>query len=167
MSFDYSGKLCLEEIKSKAEELANNLGYKFDEISLLCEALYCQKISATEDKYTNSAIALVGDNVLKLALSHKFYAEKTDKEYINNKKEAYEKNETLKKVCDQLNIYRYAFNNENFYSNDLPDHKKLPHSGHDLYVEAVIGAVYLDKGFNYANEWINTRLIPLVKECLV
>lgn len=167
MSFDYSGRLDLAEIKSKAKELAKNLGYEFDDISHLCEALYCQKILATEDKYTNSAIALVGDNVLKLALSHKFYAENADKEFINNKKELYEKNETLKKVCDKLIIYRYAFNNENFYSDDLPSHKKLPHSEHDPYVEAVIGALYLDKGFDYANEWIKARLIPLIKESLI
>lgn len=166
MSFDYSGKLYLDEIKSRTEELAKNLKYEFDNISHLCEALYCQKIPATEDKYTNSAIALVGDNVLKLALSHKFYAENADKEFINNKKASYEKNETLKKVCDKLNVYQYAFNKENFYSDDLPDHKKLPHSEHDPYVEAVIGAIYLDKGFNYANEWINKQLIPMIEESL-
>ena len=166
MSFDYSGTLDLDEIKSRAEELAKNLKYDFDDISHLCEALYCQKIPGTKDKYKNSAIALIGDNVLKLALSHKFYAEKADKEFINNKKETYEKNVKLKEVCDKLGIYRNAFNDEDFYSEDLPDHKKLPHSNHDSYVEALIGAIYLDKDFDYANEWINNRLISLIEESL-
>ena len=166
MSFDYNGKLDLDEIKVRAKKLAKNLKYDFDNISHLCAALYCQKFPATEDKYTNSAIALVGDNVLKLSLSHKFYAEMADKEFINNKKETYEKNETLKKVCDKLNIYRHAFNNENFYSDDLPDHKKLPHPEHDPYVEAVIGAIYLDRGFNYANKWISKQLLPMIEESL-
>ena len=104
MSFDYKGNLNRGYISAKAKELAEKLRYKFDNINYLCEALYCQKITETEDKYTNSAIALVGDNVLKLSLSHKFYVEKADKEYINNEKETYEKNETLKKICDKLYI---------------------------------------------------------------
>lgn len=167
MSFDYSGKLKLEEVKSRAEELARKLEYEYSDINNLCEALYCKKIPETEDKYTNSAIALLGDNVLKLSLSHKFYKQKQDKQYIDEQKKKYENNEQLKEVCDKLNIYRYAFNNEDFYSDDLPDHKKLPHSGHDIYVEAVVGAIYLDKGFNYVNEWIKARLIPLIEECLI
>ena len=72
----------------------------------------------------------------------------------------------LKGVCDKLEIYKYAYNDENFYSEDLPDHKKLPHPEHDPYVEAVIGAIYLDKDFDYANEWINNQLIPLIEESL-
>ena len=166
MSFDYSGTLKLKDIKVKAKDLAKKLKYKFNKISYLCTALYCQKISETNNKYTNSAIALIGDNVLKLSLSHKFYVEKADKEFINNKKADYEKNEKLKKVCDKLEIYRYAFNNDDFYSENLPDHKKLPHPEHDPYVEAVIGAIYLDKGFKYANEWINKQLIPRIEESL-
>ena len=86
MSFDYSGKLKPEEIKSIAEELARKLEYEYSDINNLCEALYCKKIPETEDKYTNSAIAILGDNVLKLSLSHKFYNQKQDKQYIDDKK---------------------------------------------------------------------------------
>ena len=166
MSFDYSGKLDLDEIKSRAEEIANKLKYKFADIRHLCEALYCKKIGGSKFNYANSAIALVGDNVLKLALSHKYYGLGADKKTINEQKEAYENNKQLKKVCDKLEIYKYAFNDENFYSVNLPNNKKLPRPKHDPYVEAVIGAIYLDKGFNYANEWINARLIPLIEGSL-
>lgn len=167
MSFDYSGKLKLEEIKSRAEELARKLEYKYSDINNLCKALYCKKIEGSKFNYANSAIALVGDNVLKLALSHKFYELGAGKKSINEKKEEYENNKQLKKVCDKLEIYKYAFNDENFYSDNLPNNKKLPRPKHDPYVEAVIGAIYLDKDFDYANDWINVRLIPLIEDSLV
>ena len=170
MSFDYRidyiGSLDKISIRKNAQNLALKLKFEIDDISYLCEALYCQKIPATEDKYTNSAIALVGDNVLKLSLSHKFYMQTPDKQVIDDEKKKYENNEKLKEICDKLEIYKYAFNDENFYAEDLPDHKKLPRPKHDPYVEAVIGAIYLDKGFNYANEWINARLIPLIEGSL-
>lgn len=100
MSFDYKSSLDKETINAKVKELADKLRYKFDNIDYLCEALYCQKIYGIKDKYTNSAIALIGDNVLKLSLSQKFYKECADKEYINNKKEKYETNEKFKAVCE-------------------------------------------------------------------
>lgn len=162
MSFDYKGSLDKETINAKAKELADKLRYKFDNIDYLCEALYCQKIYGTKDKYTNSAIALIGDNVLKLSLSQKFYMECADKEYINNKKEKYETNEKLKAVCELLKIYQYAFNDENCYSDYLPDHKKIPRPKHDPYVEAVIGAMYLDKGLDYTSQWIDEWLVPYI-----
>ncbi|MDE6585926.1 MAG: hypothetical protein K2K80_04525 [Clostridia bacterium] len=166
MSFDYSGTLDTEQIKSKAEELAKSLQYEFDDLSHLCQALYCKKIGGSKSNYANSAIALVGDNVLKLALSRKFYMLGADKKSINKQKEEYENNKQLKKVCDELEIYKYAFNDENFYSDNLPNNKKLPRPKHDPYVEAVIGAIYLDRGFDYANEWINKQLIPMIEESL-
>lgn len=166
MSFYYNGKLDLNEIESQAKELAKKLGYEVNNISHLCEALYCQKIGGSKFNYANSAIALVGDNVLKLALSHKFYELGLYKKSINKKKEEYENNKQLKKICDKLEIYRYSFNDENFYSANLPGNKKLPRPTHDPYVEAVIGAIYFDKGFDYAKEWINSQLIPLIEENL-
>lgn len=166
MSFDYSGTLKLKDIKVNAEALAKIIEYEYCDINNLCEALYCKKIEGSKFNYANSAIALVGDNVLKLALSHKFYKLGADKKTINKQKEAYENNKQLKKVCDKLELYKYAFNDDNFYSDNLPNNKKLPRPKHDPYVEAVIGAIYLDKGFDYANEWINNQLISLIKESL-
>lgn len=165
MSFDYQGNLDLSSIKVKVKVLAQKLNYDFDDIDYLCEALYCQKIVNSKKNYKNSAIALVGDNVLKLVLSHRLYIENADKQFINDKKELYENNELLKKVCDYLKVYEYAFNDENFYSVNLADHKKLPHPAHDSYVEAIIGAIYIDKGFDYANMWINSQLLPLLIQC--
>lgn len=162
MGFDYQGNLSETSIKEKAKELAQKLNYDFVEIDYLCESLYCQKIANSKKNYKNSAIALVGDNVLKLVLSHRLYNENLDKQFINDKKEEDENNKLLKKVCDCWKVYEYAFNDENFYSVNLADHKKLPHPAHDPYVEAIIGAIYLDRGFDYANKWINDKLLPLM-----
>ncbi len=162
MGFGYQGNLSEIFINEKVKELAQKLDYDFEDIDYLCEALYCQKIANSKNNYKNSAIALVGDNVLKLVLSHKLYIENADKEFIDNQKKEYENNKLLKKVCDYLTVYEYAFNDEDFYSDKLADHKKLPHPAHDSYVEAIIGAIYLDKWFCYANMWINRQLLPLL-----
>lgn len=162
MSIDYQGNLNENLIKEKAQELAKKLNYDFDDIDYLCATLYCQKIANSRKNYKNSAVALVSDNVLKLALSHGLYIENAYKEFIDNQKKEYENNKLLKKVCDYLTVYEYAFNDEDFYSDKLADHKKLPHPAHDSYVEAIIGAIYLDKGFCYANMWINRQLLPLL-----
>lgn len=45
----------------------------------------------------------------------------------------------------------FAYFGDEFY---LREHQKLPHSSHGLYIEAVIGAIFLDGGYEKVSEWI-------------
>lgn len=56
-------------------------------------------------------------------------------------------------MCDDLKIYEYAHNDEYFFS-EAPKNKKLPKPKHDIYIEAIIAAIYKDRGISYCKNWI-------------
>jgi len=52
-----------------------------------------------------------------------------------------------------LGIQRFSYNDE-FFFGEAPEHNKLPNPKHDIYIEAIIGAMYLDKGIECCRRWI-------------
>ncbi|MDE7349228.1 MAG: hypothetical protein K2N53_06155, partial [Clostridia bacterium] len=50
-------------------------------------------------------------------------------------------------------VFKYAYNDSDFYNNSLP-HNRVPHSKHDNYIEAIIAAIYKDRGFDYCKKWL-------------
>lgn len=143
----------------KMKKLAQSISYNQTDISYLKKAMYRQLIHNDSDdgknrkNYTNDSIATLGDAILKFILTEYWFNKDFDKFQITKKKEVLEKNETLFKLCDDNGIFEYAYNDDNFF-NDAPQDNKVPHSKHDPYIEAIIGAIYLDRGINYCRQWI-------------
>ncbi|MCQ2071157.1 MAG: hypothetical protein MJZ68_08500, partial [archaeon] len=58
-------------------------------------------------------------------------------------------------------LHHYAYNSEYFFD-EAPGHSRLPSGVHDVYLEAVIGAVFHDLGFDRCSEWVENTILPLM-----
>ena len=55
-----------------------------------------------------------------------------------------------------------AYNDECIAKDNPPDHKKLPNSEHDPYIERIAAAIYLQSGFEELKEWAFNWLLPKI-----
>ena len=142
----------------KMYELAKLINYQANDISYLKKAMYCQRLHNLEDgknrkKYTNDSLATLGDAVLKLILSEYFFDKGYDKAEITKEKEKIENGSALSDLCSKSKIIKYAYNNTSFFD-DAPQNNQVAHPDHDPYIEAIIAAIYKDKGFDYCKNWV-------------
>ena len=139
------------QIRTRMTELARILEYDYRDLTHLSRALYCKRQG--RKNYTTDAMATLGDAVLKLIFSEHFFAMGLDKDEITRRKIPLEKNATLKAMCDKLGIYPFAYNDQHFGDEATPRHR-LPYGAHDFYLEAIVAAVYLDRGQEYTRQWV-------------
>jgi dsRNA-specific ribonuclease len=141
-----------QQIGARMRRLAEQIGYEYHDLSYLKEAMRCVKEEGKND-YTNDAMATLGDAVMKLIWSEYFFDKGLDKDEITVRKAALEQNATLRKISDEKGIARFAYNDE-FFADEAPDNRKLPYGKHDIYVEAIIAAIYKDRGLDYVRQWL-------------
>ena len=147
------------KIEEKMKELAHMLDYEYCDISWLKRSMYAKKIEKKGDdgknrkNYENDALATLGDSILKFILTEYFFDKVQDKKYITDEKKKIEDNDTLFKLSNQLKIYEFAYNDKYFYG-ESPKEDKVSNKKHNSYIEAIIGAIYKDKGFAYTKEWV-------------
>ena len=146
------------EIEEKMNELAHRLGYEYCDISWLKRSMYAKKIDKEGDgknrkNYENDALATLGDSILKFVLTEYFFDKVQDKKYITDEKKKIEDNKTLFELSNQLKIYEFAHNDKYFYG-ESPKEDKVSNKKHNSYIEAIIGAIYKDKGIEYTKEWV-------------
>ncbi len=149
----------LEEsaIIAKIKELAVLIHYIPNDITYLTKAMYCQRIHSSGDgknrrNYTNDSLATLGDSLLKFILTEYLFDNNYDKADITQKKQQLEDNNTLYNLCNESGIFRYAYN-DLYFSDEAPLENQVYHSKHDVYIEAIIAAIYKDKGIEYCKNW--------------
>ena len=143
-----------EHVLARMEQLASALDYDYHDLTHLSRAMYCKKQRGYSN-YTNDAMATLGDAVLKLIWSEHFFAQGLDKDEITQKKSDLENNGTLKNLCDLVGAQNFAYNDKYFFD-EAPAHSRLPHREHDFYIEAIIAAIYLDRGLLYTRKWVKS-----------
>ena len=155
----------LEGIESKMEELSKKIEYEFKDISLLKKAMDSTKIQEKKE-HSNQCLATVGDAVLKLLISdYLFYIDKiSTKGELTEKKKELENNKVLYKIVTNEEIINFAFNDKHFYSKENPQHEKVALSKHDSYLEAIIGAILYDGGFEKTKIWFENWLYPILEK---
>lgn len=147
-----------EYIIRKMYELADKIEYEVNDISYLKEAMRSDILHEKNDgcnrkNYSNDAMATVGDTILKFVLSEYFYnLGGNDRENITSLKSQIENNKTLFKISDRL-IIDYAYNEHGFFNRKMSN-IKVRHPLHDPYIEAIVYAIYLDRGIDYVRDWI-------------
>lgn len=146
-----------EIIQSKMIELAKSICYEYHDISYLKKAMYCKIIHCERDgknrkNYTNDSLATLGDTLLKFILTDFLFDKGLDKQKITEQKAKWEKNETLKNLSTDSGIFKYAYHDDCFFEN-APRENQVRHSTHDVYVEAIIAAIYKDRGIEYCKIW--------------
>lgn len=141
-------------IEEKMRELASLLNYEYHDIKWLSEAMLCRIIKhggggKNRDNYTNGKYAVLGDMVLKTIVADtRFDLNASMMELFKNNNQP-QNYANLFSIDWNMRIYTYAYDEDGFYSPYL--HAPLP--AHDLYIEAIIGAVFKDRGYEYAKEW--------------
>lgn len=155
-----------DRIEKEMHELDRKIDYKFDDIKWLSKAMGSIKLEELDNEYANGALATVGDAIIKFVLADKLFQDMKypTKGNITNEKEKLEKNSTFHNLINGENWIDYAYNDFQFYSDNVPDHEKVANNGHDSYVEAIVAAIYYDSNFDIVKEWIVTHLLPLLEK---
>ena len=163
-------KMDKSKICDKMRELQEKIDYQFNDEELLALAMNSVKISCKEGgknhkEYANEGLATVGDAVLKVVIADHLYEQgvKT-KGAITIKKSELENNETFYNITKEEGLMGYAYNEAYFQSDNPPQHKQVVHKAHDPYIEAIVGAIFKDCGFNGVKKWILTWLLPRLEK---
>ena len=135
-------------MNKKIFQLQNSLRIKFDNIKLLEQSLIHKSYSSD---YNNEKLEFLGDRVLGLILSQKLLEIYTEeKEGIIDKKFA---NLVNKKICakigEKIKIKEYMTLGDSNRNLKRSDVKIISDA-----LEALIGAIYLDKGIKFAEKFI-------------
>ena len=161
-----------ERIEAKMRDLELKLGYPFKNISLLATAMGSIKRDndgqgKNGSEYENERLAIVGDALLKFIIVDKlFKADNIEtKGKITEIKSYLENNLTMHNLMKSEGLINYAYNNLHFYNDkDIPEHEKVVARKHDIYVEAIVGAIFYDSDYDTARKWILERLLPLLEK---
>ena len=101
--------------------------------------------------------------MLKGIISEHLFAQgKTSKAEITKNKQPIEANDSYHKATLDTGIWKYAYNDEYFAKDNPTDHKKLPNSAHDPYIERIAAAIYFQSGFEELKEWALNWLLPKI-----
>ena len=138
-------------IVARIKQLAKTLNYDYDNIEFLVQAMNREPIENSD--FANQSLATLGDSVLGLAVTERLFKEGFGKEEITNRKKEIVDNKSLFDISERLQIYKNYYNSDGKFYDEVKGRNRIHHSAHDDSVEAVIGAIYLDKGFEYAKEW--------------
>ena len=79
-----------------------------------------------------------------------------DKGEITATKQKMEDNNTLYTLCNESGVFKYAYN-ELYFSQNAPLENQVSNpKEHNPYIEAIIAAIYKDRGIKYCRKWVIT-----------
>lgn len=150
-----------QRIKLEMTNLAKLISYPSEDIGKLAIAM--RATPEGDDQFYLSGYETIGDAMLKGIISeYLFERGKTSKAEITKTKQPIEANDSYHKVTLDTGIWKYAYNDEYFAKDDPPDHKKLPNSAHDPYIERIAAAIYFQSGFDELKKWVRNWLLPKI-----
>lgn len=138
------------------ERLAKLICYEPEDISHLAEAMYVRKMdngNTSKKEYSNGPLGILGDAVLRLVLAERLCTNRDSTKDITDLLKDIENNDHLHSITTRLEVHRFSYNDE-FFFDEAPANNKLPNPKHDIYIEPIIGAMYLDRGLEYCRKWI-------------
>lgn len=147
-------------------ELEKGIGISFDDKSLLRRAfIHKSYVNEHPDEgQFNERLEFLGDAVLELVVTdflYKKYPDQPEGE-LTNWRSALVKGKNLAKVARQLKLGEHLFLSR---GEDLSGGRDKDYILANT-VEAFIGAIYLDKGYETANEFIMEHIVVLLEEII-
>lgn len=144
-------------------ELEELIGYKFNNIKLLEEALTHSSYANEHNLESNERMEFLGDAVLELAMSKHLYSIISLDEGVLTKTRA-------KAVCEEaLDLYASKIDLPKFlflgHGEELSGGRERPAIIADAF-EAVLGAAFLDSGFDSAYHIVEKCIIPYYNSIL-
>ena len=112
----------------------------------------------------NARLAQLGDSVLDLIIIEALFRKGLPGGYIEPLRQILVCNDTQHRLLTEIwRLTPYYYNDQGFF-NDPDIDRPASSSSHIPYLEAIIGAVYLNKGFEYTKSWVINVVYPgLVK----
>lgn len=151
-----------ELVSRRMIELAEWLEYEYLDITWLEKAMYCKIIGRkgggkNRDNYSNGKLAALGNAVLKMIVADELYDQGKSLGEVDKHKNRPQDYQSLFHLDWDNEIYQYAYDDHiDYYSSVGGVHPPLP--AHDLYIEAIVGAIYKDRGIEYTKEWVKAFL---------
>ncbi len=164
---NFTCQISQEVIDEKMTQLQMRIRYHFENVQLLMQAMYSKRVktdlaSKNHREYTNEQLAIVGDAVLGAVIADHIYTQGAkSKADLSKRMAKLVNNELLYDFLEQYQLIDFAFNDYHFYDDVyIPLDEQIGHNKHDAYVEAIIGAIYYDGGYDKTKHWILTYLLP-------
>ncbi len=134
--------------KNKINEIQNKLKIKFSNLNLLKQSLVHKSY---DSKINNEKLEFLGDRVLGLVLSKKLLdSYPNEKEGIIDKKFANLVNKkTCAEIAEKLNLKNFMTLGKSYKDSSKSNNKIASDA-----LEAIIGAIYLDKGLLISEKFI-------------
>lgn len=151
----------MDSIRTRMKELAEYIGYEYKDLSWLEKGMYCKVIAhkagggKNRDNYSNGQMAALGNAVLKQIVAEELFDKGLSLNEVDNHKNRPQDYEVLFHLDWENRIYRFAYDDTGDYY-DLRGGVHPPLPAHDLYIEAIIAAIYKDRGYDYARRWVST-----------
>lgn len=148
----------MDLVRQRMIELAGFLEYEYKDITWLEKAMYCKLTGhkgggKNRDNYANGKLAALGNAVLKMIVADELFDRDKSLGEVDNHKNRPQDYQVLLHLDLETGIYQYAYDDHiDYYGSIGGVHPPLP--AHDLYIEAIIGAIYKDRGIEYTKEWV-------------
>lgn len=116
-------------------------------------------------KASNERLEFLGDSVLSLVVSTHLYNKRLDDDEgkLTNLRSYIVKTTSLAKAAEKLELGKYLLMSK---GEELSGGRENPQLLANTY-EALLGAIYLDKGFKVSSEFVYKSLMPLFEEELL
>ncbi|MEO0142773.1 MAG: ribonuclease III [candidate division WOR-3 bacterium] len=138
-------------------EFEKKVGVKFKKKGLLKLALTHSSLAHRAGGKSNENLEFLGDAVLELAVReylYKKYPQKDEGE-LNQLKKKYTSEESLYRIGKRIKIGDFLFMD---HGEELTGGRKRP-SNISSAIEALIGAIFLDRGWKYTRRFINHLIL--------
>jgi ribonuclease-3 len=150
----------------KLQDLQNKIGINFKDIGLLEEAITHRSYLNENRKWAhsnNERLEFLGDAVLELIVTESLFKNYPDKEEgeLTIYRAALVNTKTLSSVAEKTELDKNILLSRG-EAKDFTGRGKESISANA--VEAVIGAIYLDRGYDVAKEFVCSFILPKIKE---
>lgn len=154
----------LESKKDLLEDLEDKLGIKFRKRELLLEAMIHKSFSNEVNiSLSNERLEFLGDAVLGLVIGE-FLLKKFEKDTegeLAKKKAALVSEESLAHVAEELGLEKFLLLGKGARKEETGKRSNLAD-----FMEAIIGAIYLDKGIRTTKKFIHDYVIEVRSESI-
>ncbi len=150
-----------KEILEKVESLLKQLGFKTENTDYYIKAITHRSfLELNPDlEKSNERLEFLGDSVLNMIVAAYLFENYSDEEegFLTKARSALVNRERLYQTADKLHLNEYIMYNHKY----LSDSVEGLHTIMADTLEAVIGAIYLDKGLKKAEEFILQHIVDL------
>ena len=158
--FQRIGKTSEDSFPIQFDSLETILQYRFKDKTLLLKALKHRSylsVSNEEDFHSNERMELLGDAVLELiATEHLYFKfDEEDEGILSQKRSVIVSRSVLGKIAEGMNLGDHLLMNK---GEEKTGGRKRPSNLANLF-EAVLGAIYLDGGYDAAKKFTQTFLL--------